>query len=53
MLQYDMEKNLIKEWIGLRVIESELKINKSNIANCCRGLAKSAGGFIWKYKSEN
>lgn len=51
VLQFDLDGNYIKEWFGLKTITQELKINPSNIANCCRGLAKSAGGFIWKYKS--
>jgi hypothetical protein len=52
VLQYDLSGNLIKEWLGLDVIQKELVINKSNIANCCRGIAKSAGGYIWRYKDE-
>lgn len=53
VLQFDLDGNYIKEWIGLKIITQELRINSANIANCCRGLVKSAGGFIWKYKSEN
>lgn len=50
ILQFDKDGNFIKEWIGLKSITKEIGINSSNIANCCRGIAKSAGGFIWKYK---
>ncbi len=50
ILQFDKDQNFIKEWIGLKNITKELGINSSNIANCCRGIVKSAGGFIWKYK---
>ena len=50
ILQFDKDDNFIKEWLGLKSITKELGINSSNIANCCRGVAKSAGGFIWKYK---
>jgi len=52
VLQYDKSGKLIKEWVGLSIIQEEIGINKSNIANCCRGVAKSAGGFIWKYKNQ-
>jgi hypothetical protein len=52
VLQYDLSGNFIKEWLGLDIIQKELVINKSNIANCCRGIAKSAGGYIWRYKDE-
>lgn len=50
VLQYDLSGNLINEWEGIQVITDSLSINKSNIANCCRGIAISAGGFIWRYK---
>ena len=50
VLQYDLDGNLIREWDSLKMIEIELSINKSNVANCCRNIAKSAGGFIWRYK---
>lgn len=50
VLQFDVNNNFIREWVGLKSINRELNINSSNIANCCRGLVKSAGGYIWKYK---
>ena len=50
VLQYDLSGNLINEWEGIQVITDSLSINKSNIANCCRGIVISAGGFIWRYK---
>src|ERR1035437_6239545 len=52
VLQYDLSGDLIKEWIGLDSIQDSLKINSATIANCCRGLAKTTGGFIWRYKDE-
>lgn len=52
VLQYSLEGELIKEWIGLDIIKRELDINKSNIANCCRGIVKTTGGYIWRYKDE-
>jgi len=48
--QFNKDGVFIKEWVGLKNITKELGINSSNIANCCRGKVKSAGGFIWKYK---
>lgn len=50
VLQFDLDGNLIKKWNGLMDIQKELGFNKSNIANCCRGLIKSSKGFIWKYE---
>lgn len=51
ILQYDKSGVFIKEWIGLKSIQNELNINSANVSNCCRGNAKSVGGFIWKYKN--
>lgn len=50
VLQYDFNDKLIKEWFGLKSIQEELGLNKSNVAHCCKGETKSCGGFIWKYK---
>jgi len=49
VLQYDLSGNLIKEWSSLSELGSKLNINKSNVANCCRGIAKTCVGYIWKY----
>lgn len=50
VLQYDLEGKLIKEWDCLVDISKELGFNKSNIANCCRGIGVSVSGYIWRYK---
>jgi hypothetical protein len=52
VLQYDLSGNFIREWEGVSIIEEQLSINKGNIASCCRGVAVSAGGYIWRYKDE-
>lgn len=49
VLQYDLEGNLIKEWKSVVEINKKMKIKPDK---CCRGEAKSAGGFIWRYKDE-
>lgn len=36
-------------WENARIIENELNIDFSNLASCCRGKRKSAGGYIWRY----
>jgi len=48
--QYDLNNNLIKEWNSLKDIQDQLKLNKNNIADCCRGKYKHAYNFNWKYK---
>ena len=45
--QYDLEDNLIKVWYSTREAQRELHI--FNIAKCCRGEQKTAGGYKWKY----
>ena len=48
VLQFDKSGNFIKEWPGIVDVERELGIY--HISSVCKGRAKSAGGFIWKYK---
>lgn len=45
--QYDLNGNLIHvfRFIGEAIEETSIQ----NISACCRGLRRSAGGFIWKY----
>lgn len=47
--QYDLAMNLIKLWGSIADAEETLKIK--GISKCCRGLRKTSGGFIWKYKN--
>lgn len=49
VLQFDKKGNFIKKWETIIDVERELGIDHSNIAKCCNGKRKTAGGFIWKY----
>ena len=49
VLQYDLEGNLIKEWSSAVSVYKKLKIKPEK---CCRGVQKTTGGFIWRYKDE-
>lgn len=49
--QYTKTGEFVKEWPSACEIQRQLGICTRNIARCCKGNAKSAGGFIWKYKS--
>lgn len=53
-LQYSKGGKFIKEWKSIREIERILKINHSNIIQCCKGNVgySHAGGFKWKYKKD-
>lgn len=41
---------VIKEWKGIKVAADKLKISHTAINNNLKGLSRSSGGFIWKYK---
>jgi len=50
-IQYDLDGNFIKEWDSVKQASQELNIRKQNISACCRGINKTSGGFIWKFKT--
>ena len=49
IIQYSLDGQFIKYWIGIADTAKKLNCDYSNIVNCCRGKQKSAFGFIWKY----
>ena len=51
ILQLTKDGTLIKEWQSGREAERILGIRQSSICWCCKGKSKTAGGFIWRYKS--
>lgn len=50
VVQYDKQLNFIKEYPSGREAMRQTGVNDRGISRCCRGLAKSAGGYIWKHK---
>lgn len=48
--QYDLDGKFIKEWESGLNIEKETGFNRKNISACCRGVRKTAYGYIWKFK---
>jgi hypothetical protein len=48
VLQFDLQGNLIKEWPGVNFAKRETGIH---LTHCVRGLKKTAGGYVWKFKS--
>ena len=50
VIQYDKNKNIIKEWNSIIDVQRISNINRSNIIQCCKGKRKSAGGYVWEYK---
>lgn len=53
ILQYDKQKNFIKEWPSIKDAANALKISTASIINVCKGKQKIGGGYIWKYKENN
>jgi group I intron endonuclease len=51
ILQFEKNGTLVGEWESGKEAGESLKIHPTNISACCKGKAKSAGGFIWKYKN--
>ena len=47
--QFNVNNQLIKEWISVGSASKELGISYWGINMCCRGKSKTSGGFIWKY----
>ena len=49
ILQFTKSGEFIREWPSMRETSRQLKINCSNICQCCNGKRKYAGGYVWKY----
>lgn len=49
--QYKLDGTFVKEWDSISEAETALNIN--NVSACCRRLRPKAGGFVWRYSSEN
>ena len=50
ILQLSKDGKLIREFKSAPEAALELNLSRTGINNCCNGLSKSSGGFIWKYK---
>ena len=50
VLQFDLEGNFIKEWDCLHQIEETIGLSHIQVSRCCRGIYKTSGGYVWKYK---
>ena len=42
-------KEIIKIYNSIIEASKELKISRSSISRCCRGIYKTCGGYVWKY----
>jgi len=53
VIQYTLDDILIKKYSSQKEAENKSGVSRSNISKCCRGKRKQAGGFKWKYKTNN
>jgi predicted GIY-YIG superfamily endonuclease len=51
IIQYDLEGNFIKEWESAKEAQRQTGVNNSAINNTLKGISKTSGGYIWKYKN--
>jgi hypothetical protein len=49
VLQYDLQGNFLQEWDSYTDVCS--KLNIKTLGSALKGEQKTAGGFIWKYKT--
>ena len=47
--QFTLEGKFIENFESVSMASEKTTVFKSSIAKCCRGVYKTAGGFIWKY----
>ena len=52
VIQYNKKMDRIAEYGSTCEAERKTGICSKNIAKCCRKEAKTAGGYIWRYKEE-
>lgn len=53
--KYDLEGNFIKQYNSIREAQNdnlEYKCSFQNIHQCCKGIRRTCGGFIWRYKDD-
>jgi hypothetical protein len=50
ILQYDLKRNLLKEWAGASDAGKSLNKQSQAISECCQNKRKTAYGYIWKLK---
>lgn len=52
VVQFTKDNEFISEFSSGLDAELKTGINRSRISNCCKGKRKTAGGFIWRFKSD-
>lgn len=50
ILQYDLENNFIKEWVGIKETARAFNMTAPSLSATLNGRQKTWAGFIWKWK---
>ncbi len=53
IVQLSLDGKVIKEWLSAENAAVELGIQATNITKCAKGKRYHAGGYAWKYSSED
>lgn len=49
--QFDLDGNYIASFPSIRIAGRTCEISENGIGLCCRGINKTAGGYIWKFSA--
>lgn len=52
VLQFDLDGNLIREYMSINEAHRMTGINSSSIIRSCKRINNMAGNYIWRYKNE-
>lgn len=53
VLQYSLDGFFVKEFISANNADNEMKLPSGKVSSVCAGKRKSAGGFMWRFKTDN
>lgn len=51
VIQYNMNMNIINEFLSIKQASEITGVSNSGIYSCCIGKFSHSGGFIWRYKT--
>ena len=49
---YDLNMNFVCKYKSVAEASRKTNIYDTNIRRCCKGISKTAGGYIWKYADD-
>lgn len=52
VLQHSINGELIRSFVSIREANEITGVHRADISNCCKGIYKQAGGFIWRYAEQ-